>query len=64
MSRLAIILSFLLLSLVTPARAGAYTLELRTDFNGFFPDRFVEVADPAFLPGPEMEVPLFARAAE
>lgn len=45
-------------------QAGAYTLELRTDFNGFFPDRFVEVSDPAFLPGPEMEVPLITRAAE
>ena len=36
-------------------QAGAYTLELRTDFNGFLPDRFVEVTDPAFLPAPEME---------
>ncbi|HEV7370952.1 type III PLP-dependent enzyme [Arenibaculum sp.] len=45
-------------------QAGAYTLELRTDFNGFFPDRFVEVSDPAFLPAPEMEAKPVARAAE
>lgn len=45
-------------------QAGAYTLELRTDFNGFFPDRFVEVSDPAFLPGPEMETDPIPRAAE
>jgi ornithine decarboxylase len=46
-------------------QAGAYTLELRTDFNGFLPDRFVEVTDPAFLPAPAME-PAFhiPRAAE
>jgi ornithine decarboxylase len=36
-------------------QAGAYTIELRTDFNGFFPDRFVEVEDDAFLPSDEME---------
>jgi ornithine decarboxylase len=36
-------------------QAGAYTTELRTDFNGFFSDRFVEVADDAFLPSAEME---------
>ncbi|HSK39364.1 MAG TPA: type III PLP-dependent enzyme [Arenibaculum sp.] len=45
-------------------QAGAYTLELRTDFNGFFPDRFVEVSDPAFLPTPEMETDPIPRAAE
>lgn len=46
-------------------QAGAYTLELRTDFNGFLPDRFVEVTDPALMPAPEMEPPLpLARAAE
>jgi ornithine decarboxylase len=46
-------------------QAGAYTIELRTDFNGFFPDRFVEVEDGAFLPSAEMEVcPLFSQAAE
>jgi ornithine decarboxylase len=28
---------------------------LRTDFNGFYPDRFVEVEDDAFLPSDEME---------
>ena len=33
----------------------AYTIELRTDFNGFYPDRFVEVEDDAFLPSDEME---------
>jgi ornithine decarboxylase len=36
-------------------QAGAYTIELRTDFNGFFPDRFVEVEDDAFLPSDAME---------
>jgi ornithine decarboxylase len=46
-------------------QAGAYTLELRTDFNGFYPDRFVEVADDAFLPTPAMEpTPFVAQAAE
>ncbi|WP_236024888.1 type III PLP-dependent enzyme [Arenibaculum pallidiluteum] len=46
-------------------QAGAYTLELRTDFNGFLPDRFVEVTDPAFLPMPAMEpTEATARAAE
>jgi ornithine decarboxylase len=46
-------------------QAGAYTMELRTDFNGFFPDRFVEVEDGAFLPTPEMEpLPIFRQAAE
>jgi ornithine decarboxylase len=36
-------------------QAGACTIELRTDFNGFFPDRFVEVEDDAFLPSDAME---------
>jgi ornithine decarboxylase len=46
-------------------QAGAYTIELRTDFNGFFPDRFVEVEDDAFLPSPEMEpCPILSQAAE
>ncbi|QQP87865.1 type III PLP-dependent enzyme [Skermanella sp. TT6] len=46
-------------------QAGAYTLELRTDFNGFCPDRFVEVGDGAFLPTAEMEpVPFLSAAAE
>jgi ornithine decarboxylase len=36
-------------------QAGAYTIELRTDFNGFYPDRFVEVEDDAFMPSDEME---------
>lgn len=31
-------------------QAGAYTTALRTRFNGFHPERFVEVRDPAFLP--------------
>ena len=46
-------------------QAGAYTVELRTDFNGFFPDRFVEVEDDAFLPSAEMEpCPVLSQAAE
>jgi ornithine decarboxylase len=46
-------------------QAGAYTLELRTDFNGFYPDRFVDVTDDAFLPTPGMEsMPFVAQAAE
>jgi ornithine decarboxylase len=46
-------------------QAGAYTIELRTDFNGFFPDRFVEVEDDAFLPSAEMEpCPVLSQAAE
>jgi ornithine decarboxylase len=46
-------------------QAGAYTIELRTDFNGFFPDRFVEVEDDAFLPSAEMEpCPILSQAAE
>ena len=46
-------------------QAGAYTIELRTDFNGFFPDRFVEVEDDAFLPSVEMEpCPILSQAAD
>ncbi|EWY38903.1 ornithine decarboxylase [Skermanella stibiiresistens SB22] len=46
-------------------QAGAYTLELRTDFNGFCPDNFVEVGDDAFLPTADMEpCPFLSAAAE
>jgi ornithine decarboxylase len=46
-------------------QAGAYTTELRTDFNGFFSNRFVEVADDAFLPSAEMEpCQILSQAAE
>jgi ornithine decarboxylase len=29
---------------------GAYSYANRTEFNGFFPDRIVEISDPAVLP--------------
>lgn len=47
-------------------QAGAYTTALRTRFNGFHADRFVEVTDDPFLPTPDMAVPqsLPRRAAE
>lgn len=38
-------------------QAGAYSLAVRTGFNGFYPDALVEVADPAFLPDPDTGEP-------
>jgi ornithine decarboxylase len=44
---------------------GAYSLALRTRFNGFYPDTFVEVATPFEAAGPaESRAELETMAAE